>query len=285
MLGNSATRFGAAFILWVTIAGSPARSQAPAYEVYAVNYATAPGRALSDLVAGADSTETIDISFMVWLLKGPAGRIILVDTGFRPDAPSAASFGFEGYIRPDSAVAKLGVTPENVTDIVLTHMHWDHADGLDLFPNAHVWVQKAELEYHAAGAWQPDGSHLGIEPRDVVRLVELNTQGRVTLVDGDGLEIIEGITAYTGARHTYASQYLGVSVAGGTVVIASDNVFVYANLDLHLPVTLTLDAEANIEAQDRMRQIASRPEWIIPGHDAAVFRRFPSPVAGVARIR
>jgi glyoxylase-like metal-dependent hydrolase (beta-lactamase superfamily II) len=148
-----------------------------------------------------------------------------------------------------------------------------------------VWIQQAELEYYASKAWQAGGANSGIEPRDVLQLVELNTKGRVTLVDGDSIEIMEGITVYTGARHTYASQYLGVSVAGGTVVIASDNVYVYANLDLHLPISITMDADANLKAQDRMMRIASRAEWVIPGHDAAVFQRFPNPVEGVARIR
>ncbi len=109
----------------------------------------------------------------------------MVDTGYRPDVSNATSRSAQGYLRPDRAVAKLGISPEEVSDIILTHLHWDHADGLPLFPNAHVWVQKSELEYYATTAWQENGNHDGVLPRNIPELVKLNTEGRVTLVEGD----------------------------------------------------------------------------------------------------
>jgi glyoxylase-like metal-dependent hydrolase (beta-lactamase superfamily II) len=222
---------------------------------------------------------------MVWLIKGAEGRNILVDTGYRPDAPDADSLPVQGYQRPDKAVARLGISPEDITDIILTHLHWDHADGLPLFPNAHIWVQKAELEYYATSAWQKGGDHRGIEPRIIPELVKLNTEGRVTLIDGDDQEIIEGIRAYTGSRHSFASQYIGVNTSGGTVIVASDCIWLYANLELGLANALTFDPEADVKTFGRMRQLASKPEWILPGHDRAVFAKFPNPVEGVARIQ
>jgi glyoxylase-like metal-dependent hydrolase (beta-lactamase superfamily II) len=92
------------------------------------------------------------------------------------------------------------------------------------------------------------------------------------------------VTVYTGGKHTFASQYVGVNTKAGTVVIASDNVYTYENLEKHLPITATLDAKSNLEAQDRMKKIASNPRLIIPGHDPAVFVRFPKPGNGVARL-
>ena len=101
----------------------------------------------------------------------------------------------------------------------------------------------------------------------------------------DDREIIEGIRVYTGGRHTFASQYVGVHTDNGTVVIASDNMYLYENLEKHAPIAQTFDADSNIKAQDRMRQIASRPDLIIPGHDPEVFVKFPKPGNGVARIQ
>jgi glyoxylase-like metal-dependent hydrolase (beta-lactamase superfamily II) len=119
----------------------------------------------------------------------------------------------------------------------------------------------------------------------VLTLVKLNTQGRVGLVDGDAQQIIPGVTCYTGGKHTFQSQYVGVQTAAGTVVLASDNMYLYENLERHVPIAATLDAASNLHAQDRMKKIAARADLIVPGHDPAVFAKFPNPVPGVAKIQ
>ncbi|HWN99507.1 MAG TPA: hypothetical protein VNS63_09585 [Blastocatellia bacterium] len=164
-----------------------------------------------------------------------------------------------------------------------THMHWDHADGMDLFPKARVWIQQEEYNYYTSEAWQSGGSHGGIDPEDVLALVKANTEGRVRLVKGDQ-EAIEGIGFYTGGRHTYASQYVAVNIKAGTAIIASDNCYLYENLDKHVAIAQTFDAASNLRAQDRMKQLASSARLIVPGHDPAVFMRFPVPGNGIARI-
>ena len=156
---------------------------------------------------------------------------------------------------------------------------------MDLFPNAKIWIQKDEYVYYTGPAWQSDGKHGGIEPEDVLMLVKLNMDHRVNLVGGDSVEIIDGIRVYTGGRHTYASQYVSVRTASGTVVIASDNMYLYENLEKHTPIAQTFDADSNLKAQDRMRQLASRPDLVVPGHDPDVFVKFPKPGNGVARIQ
>jgi glyoxylase-like metal-dependent hydrolase (beta-lactamase superfamily II) len=75
-----------------------------------------------------------------------------------------------------------------------------------------------------------------------------------------------------------------VNTAAGTVVLASDNMYLYENLDKHVPIAATLDAESNLRAQDRMKQMAAKPELIIPGHDPAVLKRFPEVAPGIVRI-
>ena len=117
-----------------------------------------------------------------------------------------------------------------------------------------------------------------------MELVKANTEGRVRFVQGDDQEVIDGIRFYTGGRHTYASQYVGVSAKVGTVIIASDNCYLYENLDKRVAIAQTLDAASNLKAQDRMKQLASSSRLIVPGHDPAVFTRFPAPGNGVAKI-
>jgi glyoxylase-like metal-dependent hydrolase (beta-lactamase superfamily II) len=255
----------------------------PMYEVYAISYGVIGDFPVSGLVKGADPSRKIDIQMMVWLLKGPGGRNILIDSGFYREK-FFKQWKVRDFIKPSEAIAKVGLKPESITDVIITHMHWDHADGVDLFPKARIWIQKEEYDYYTGEAWQDKKNAGGIDPDDVLALVKLNIEGRVMFVKGDNQEPILGVSLYTGGRHTYASQYAGVNTSAGTVVIASDNVYLYENLDKHVPIAQTFDAESNLQAQDRMKQIASDPRLIVPGHDPAVFLRFPKPGDGVARI-
>ena len=255
----------------------------PEYEVYATRYATIPQFSVAGLVAGADRSRKLDIAMMVWLVRG-AGRNILVDSGFYHEQ-FFKQWHVTDFVKPSDALQRVGLKPEEISDVIITHMHWDHADGMDLFPKARVWIQKDELEYYAGEAWQNSGTHGGIDPGDVLTAVKLNTEGRVGQVNGDAEEILPGITCYTGGRHTYASQFVGVNTAAGTVVLASDNLYLYENLEKHVPIAATLDAASNLRAQDRMKQLAADPKLIIPGHDPAVMTNFPNPTPGVAKIQ
>jgi glyoxylase-like metal-dependent hydrolase (beta-lactamase superfamily II) len=252
------------------------------YDVYALQYAILPGFPVAALVEGADRARKMDIAMLVWLVRGN-GRNILVDSGFYRDKFFPQWHPAE-FVKPSETLSRIGLQPGDITDIIITHMHWDHADGIDLFPNARVWIQKEELEYYAGEGWQSKRTHGGIDPDDVLTAVRLNTQGRLTLVDGDAREIMPGITCYTGGKHTYASQYVGVNTARGIVILASDNMYLYENLEKHTPIAATLDRESNLRAQDRMKRLAASPRLIVPGHDPAVMKNFPNPAPGVAKI-
>jgi glyoxylase-like metal-dependent hydrolase (beta-lactamase superfamily II) len=266
-------------LLFATLAAAQTK---PQYEVFAVKYATIPDFAVNQLVAGAEPGRKLDIAMLVWLIRGN-GKTILFDSGFYRDQ-FFKQWHVTEFVKPSDAVRRAGVNPEDVTDVIISHMHWDHADGMDLFPKAKIWLQKDELEYYAGSAWQSRRTHGGIDPDDVLAAVKLNTEGRVGLVNGDAQEILPGILCYTGGKHTYASQFLTVATAAGTVVLASDNLYLYENLDKHAPIAATLDAASNLRAQDRMKQLASRPELIVPGHDPAVLKRFPEVAPGVVKI-
>jgi glyoxylase-like metal-dependent hydrolase (beta-lactamase superfamily II) len=258
-----------------------AAASAQTYEVYAIRYATIPGFALTDLVAGGDKDAKLDIAMMVWLVRGN-GHNIVVDSGFyRPQF--FKKWTVTDFVRPDEAVARAGVKATDITDLVLTHAHWDHADGADLFPNAQIWIQKDEYAYYTGAAWQAGGKHAGIEPDDVRFLLDANLKGRLHLVEGDR-EILPGIRVWTGGRHTWASQFVSVAAKPGTIVLASDNAYLYQNLDRHLAIAQTFDAKSNLAAQEKMKQLAAAPRLIVPGHDPAVMERFPKVAEGVVKI-
>jgi glyoxylase-like metal-dependent hydrolase (beta-lactamase superfamily II) len=276
---GAAAALGAAAVLGA--AALPAAPRAPAWQVFAIRYATLPKFPVSDLVSGADTTRTIDIAMMFWLLREPGGRRVLVDAGFYRQK-FLDSWKPADYRRPSDAVQSFGIPPDSITDIIVSHIHWDHVDGADLFPRARVWLQRAEYEYYVG----PDGAplHEAIDTTDAKMLADLNRAGRVRLVDGDAREILPGLTVYTGGKHTFASQYVGVHTATGTTVVASDNCYLYENLDGHRPITQTLDSTSNLAAQERMRHLASDRRMIVPGHDPAVFTRFHGVAPGIVAI-
>lgn len=260
----------------------PAKGATPLYSIQAIRYANSPGDSLADLVMGAPKDEKIDTVYVIWLIRG-GGRNILLDSGSH--VQSWFKYKMTDYLRPDEAVKLAGVRPEEVTDIVISHAHWDHMGGMIFFPKATVWIQKEEFHYYTGEAWQPGGNHGGIDPDDVKELVLLNTEGRLRLVDGDNIEIFPGVRAYTGARHTYASQYLRVE-GDPPFVLASDSVYLYRNLaEPKASDTFSKDDyPANIKNQERMIELAGSPDRVVPGHDALQFQKFATQ-GRVAKIK
>jgi glyoxylase-like metal-dependent hydrolase (beta-lactamase superfamily II) len=262
------------------------RQPPPQYHIYGLHFATERGIPLHYFVPHVDTTLTLDCADIFWVLEpeGASQRVVLFDAGYYRQKFLARSKPVP-YERPSEAIRKVGLTPDAVTDIIISHVHWDHLDGADLFPKAHIWIQKDEYEHYIGAQGQPLAP--GIDTADAAMLAALRRDGRVTLIDGDDREIMPGITVYTGGRHTYASQYIGVNTRAGTVVLASDDAVTYQNLEHHVPIWATFapgDSTRNLEAQDRMRRISSDPAHILPGHDPAIFTRFPTPGDGVARI-
>jgi glyoxylase-like metal-dependent hydrolase (beta-lactamase superfamily II) len=276
------------------------------YSIEAVRYATVPHFPLHGLVMGAPKGQFIDIAMVFWVIRG-GGRIILFDSGFHRQH-WIEDFHARDFASPDKALERADIPPSSVTDIIISHAHWDHLGGIDLFPKADIWIQKAEYDYYTGAAWQPGGRHGGIDPEDVLELVRRNTRGQVHLVDGDNMEIFPGIRVFTGARHTFASEYIRVD-GNPPYVLASDNVYLYQNLREHRASATfdRSDESANLAAQQRMSALACGAgaavgtaragsgsagpssdglpcDRIIPGHDPAQFQRYPT-TGRVAHIR
>ena len=256
---------------------------APNYSIDAIRYATVAKFPLNALVMGAPKDQLTDIAMVFWVIRG-GGHTVLFDSGAHRQH-WIDDFHMMDFLAPDKALEQAGIAPSSVTDVIISHAHWDHMGGIDLFPNAVIWIQKQEFAYYTGAAWQPGGENGGIDPDDVLELVRRNTRGLVHLVDGDDLEILPGIRAYTGARHTFASQY--IRVAGDPpYVLASDNCYLYENLLSHrASATFSpSDEPGNIAAQQRMIELAGSADRVVPGHDPAQFTRFPTN-GRVAHIR
>ena len=275
-----------ACFLIVLLAPVIVSSQTVKYEVYALKYAESRNALpLSAVAMRGPDNDSVKIFFLIWLIRGDNGKNILVDAGFINDIAEAKDV--VNYMRPDSVLLRVDLKAEDITDIILTHPHWDHMDGIDLFPSAHIWIQKEDYNYFAGVAWQSDGNNWGFNKRDVRKLIDLNVAGKLTLVDGDDKEIFPGIKVYTGSRHTFNSQFVVVKTGVDKIILASDNIWSYYNLEqLRSPPPYgTFDTSAYVTSMRRMKTLASNIKYIIPGHDPKMFSMFPAIKKDVIKIR
>jgi glyoxylase-like metal-dependent hydrolase (beta-lactamase superfamily II) len=255
------------------------------YEIYAIEYAKMRSRLpVSTVAVGAKSSDSVSVSFYIWFLNGDNGRKILVDAGLTQDSLKPLAY-LKDYLKPDLALQKINVKPNDVTDIIITHTHFDHIDGIQLFPKATIWMQKNDFAYFVGDAWQKGASHAGLEKQDVLKIIQANLDGRLNLVNGDSIEIIPGIRVFIGSKHTFESQHLLVNSNTDKVLIASDDCWYYYNLEHLLPVPLAFDTNAYVAQILRMKTLVTDTRLIIPGHDALVLSRFRQVAEGVVRIR
>ncbi len=261
--------------------------QDPQYEVFALKYADIGNEIpLSFLVKDAPENQMTKAIFMFWLVKGDNGKIILIDAGFLNDIEEAIPYNVTNYTQPDQMLQGLGIKASDITDIIITHPHWDHMDGVDLFPNAEVWIQKEDYNFFVGEAWQNKETKEAFNPRDVRKLIELNLKGKLKLINGDAKQLFPGITVFTGSRHTFESQYVQIISGTQKTIIASDNIYLYYNLDhlMSAPENFTFSTQGYINSMKRMKTLVSDIKYVIPGHDPALFKRFTEISKDIVKI-
>lgn len=273
-----------AFILILLLIKLGANSQNnDEYKVFALKYKYFGNQSAKFWAVGANEKDSVRICQMFWLLQGADGRNILVDVG-RLDT---ANVKHKNYTRPDSVLERINVHPSDITDIILTHPHYDHIGGINLFPKARIWMQKDDFDYFVGEAWGENGFSKGFKKNDVRNLIEINLQGRLKLIKGDNIEIMPGIRVFIGSKHTFENQYVLVNSNSKTnkILIASDALWVYYNIEKSLTIPIyTFDSNAYLEAIKRMKTLVTNPDLIIPGHDDLVFSKFPKVAEGVVKI-
>jgi hypothetical protein len=140
------------------------------WEVLALRYAHHDRTASANFVMPVeDAHDAMPMDYFVWLLRGPGGREVLVDTGF--DAATAAKRG-RRILRPvEECLRAVGTEPGAIRDVVVTHLHYDHAGNLGLFPNATFHIQDREVAFATGRHMCSHCLRHAFEVEDVVRLV------------------------------------------------------------------------------------------------------------------
>jgi glyoxylase-like metal-dependent hydrolase (beta-lactamase superfamily II) len=239
------------------------------YELHAVKYAELNARKRSDLFVGGDPHDgRIDMDYFLWVAIGDK-RVCVVDTGFGPEV--AARRG-RRYIH---SLAILGVHANDVEDVVITHMHFDHAGNFELFPNARFHLQDREMAFITGRQMTHAFMRAAYEVDDVVRMVRAVYGERVVFHDGDAV-IAPGVEAHLVGGHTRGLQSVRVATARGDVVLASDSSHYYENFEEGRVFSIVDSAADVLEGYRRLMELAARRELIVPGHDPLVMRRYPA---------
>jgi glyoxylase-like metal-dependent hydrolase (beta-lactamase superfamily II) len=244
-----------------------------AYEIYAIRYATMTPRTphMNYLMPDPHETAASDLDFFVWLIRGN-GRDILVDTGFNDVASKARNRVLD--INPVDALVAFGVEIDAIRDVIVTHLHYDHAGNLDRFPHARFHLQDREMSY-ATGRCMCNGVlRHPFTAEDVTQMVRHVYDERVVFHDGQG-EITPGITVHRVGGHSDGLQVVRVETARGPVVLASDASHYYGNMQRRSPFPIVYHLGDMCDGWTICERLAGHPDRIIPGHDPLVRSLYP----------
>lgn len=246
------------------------------WQVHALKYADREERTRADSFVFADNHDAPHpMDYFIWVLRRGT-EVILVDTGY--DGAEATARGRPIRLEPQEALAPLGLTPDDITTLILTHLHYDHAGGLHLFPNATLHMQAAEMAYATGPCMCHDTLRMPFTAGHVCEAVKRLYSGKVVFHDGDA-EIAEGVTVHCIGGHSRGLQAVRVRTSAGWLVLASDAAHYYENFQRRMPFPIVVDMQSMLDGFTRLRQLASRPDLIIPGHDPLVRERFPQDIA------
>jgi glyoxylase-like metal-dependent hydrolase (beta-lactamase superfamily II) len=251
----------------------------PKYEVIALRYATHQNRtARANFIAVDAHDVPMPLDYFVWVIRDPTSSdpqsTIVVDTGM--EATAAARRPGRVILTPvGDMLNQLGVVPTLVRDVVLTHMHFDHAGCIDLFSAAAFHVQDSEMAFCTGRCMRHRVLRDAFEVDHVISAVRRVYDGRMRFHDGTA-EIAPGITLHLVGGHSGGLQVVRVPTARGWVVLASDAAHFWANIRTRSPFPIVVDMARMLEAYEIVESLADGPDHIIPGHDPLVLSRFPS---------
>jgi len=245
----------------------------PDYEVLAIRYAHNPAARSSHNFIGGDQHDVpMPLDYFVWLIRGN-NLAVVVDTGF---SRAMAEKRARQYLAcPGETLGDLGVDPNGVRDVIITHLHYDHAGNHDLFPNARYHLQDREMRYATGRCMCHATLRAPFEADDVAEMIRKVFAGRVVFHDGDS-EFAPGITLHRLGGHTDGLQIVRVHTRRGWVVLASDASHFYANIEQERSFPLVFNVGDMLEGFRTVRGLADGLDHVIPGHDPLVMSRYPA---------
>jgi glyoxylase-like metal-dependent hydrolase (beta-lactamase superfamily II) len=261
-----------------TQAGNPASEP---FELLAVRYAYHSGRRSGDNFILGDPHETAsNLDYFVWVARR-SDRCFVIDTGFGEEAAQRRKRTL--LSRPAALLGRLGIDAAQVDDVILTHLHYDHAGTLEDFPRARLHVQDTEAAFATGRCMCHHALNHPYDVENVVDFIRCLYCGRVHFHDGTA-ELADGLTVHHVGGHSAGLQVVRVWTRSGWVVVASDASHLYANLEQQRPFPVLSSVVEMMEGFRMLHALAESPDHIVPGHDPLVMARYPAPAAALEGV-
>jgi glyoxylase-like metal-dependent hydrolase (beta-lactamase superfamily II) len=237
------------------------------YEVYALRYCSRANErsdAFYQYHLYHEPDGEIGMDYYFWLVRS-VDRVVLVDTGF--NAERGAALGRNQDTHPRELLSRMGVSPEDVDHVILSHAHYDHVGNLGLFPNATFSMARSEFEFWTGPLSRKNILCKVVDEDDIAELQRVNAEGRMHFVDGPE-EILPGITVTPLPGHTPGQMITRIATAAGDLVLASDAAHYYEEIDQDRPFTFFHDIEKMFVSYETLRELEAEPGvTVIAGHD------------------
>jgi glyoxylase-like metal-dependent hydrolase (beta-lactamase superfamily II) len=248
----------------------------PAREVLAVKFGyrvTTRGESYLNYHLYGEQDADLDIDYFFWVIRDVSGDVVLVDTGFAREVGDRRRR--ESYTTPAEVLPSLGIAPDDVTAIVITHAHWDHTGNVRQFPRAQLVMTEAEYAFWTSPLAERGHFAAHSEPEEIALLARARKEDRVTLFTGQ-YTLAPGIELTEVGGHTPGQLIASVvTPGGGTAVLASDALHFYDEVERDRPFAILADLPAMYRAYDTLAQLAAEPGTVlVAGHDPLVRTRF-----------
>lgn len=243
------------------------------FEVFAIRYGHLGNRHPGESFILADPHEYgPDLDYFVWVARR-SDALFVIDTGFTEEA--AIRRKRENLRDPVQSLRLLEIDPAKVTDVIVTHMHYDHAGNLDRFPIARYHVQDREVAY-ATGRYMCHSLLRGpFDLENALEMVRCVYAGRVVFHDGDS-ELVPGLTLHRVGGHSAGLQVVRVWTKLGWMVLAADASHSYANFEGGRAFPVVYSVAEMLEGYRTLYRLADSPHYIVPGHDPLVMKYYPA---------
>jgi len=243
-------------------------------ELYALQYGTSmfPEEYITTTVTPG---KRCPFSWSFYLLK-TEGRVILVDTGFT-DRKYVKSFHLTEYYSPLDLLKRVGVSPDAVTDILLTHSHFDHIGSVHHFPEARIYIQRREYEaFRATTRYRKYKRYFASQEK----------RGLLRLLDGE-FRFSSAVQIIPAGGHTAGSQGVIISSGGKKYYIAGDECYLrkYCETCRVLPERSSWSRKNNLLFLRRILSARQKtPVIILPMHDPVILKEYPVVTERVNKI-
>jgi len=285
VLGAAAVTEGISSIFTKQGSIAEAAGPAPNYELYALKYAGPFTSKVAMLLWNRGYDEDIDRNYYIWVIKGK-DETIVVDTGV--GVTRAAERKLKGYVNPVKVLERIGVNGSNVTRVIITHIHWDHVGGMEMFPDAFpkatFYVQKKEFDFWKSHPASRTAPFEEVADRLAFKvLADLEGTNRLVFACGDQ-KILPGIELLLTPGHTIALQSVAANTAKGTAILASDCAHLARSFKDNIPSCLIVDMIGWMGSYEKLRAKATNMDLLFPGHDVWMLQAFPKVAEDVTRL-